>query len=208
MLKSNREWILANRNKSLETLIVSFGCVGITLVTLGIIRDFVLDNSSFLGMMLKLYGPDQTLANWYQPVALAACALLLFLVAYEVSGRHQARWLILAALFITMSIDDSVNVHSLVLGPLDAEIGEWGVVLALLIPTAILSIYLAPMLRDMSKREAFSFSVCAVVFIMGAIVLEAVAGPLVAESAETIGMVGTLWTLSRFRHEHERFRDL
>lgn len=127
---------------------------------------------------LKLFDSQSSLANWFEPALLLFTSILLLIIAALARGdgdRDWRQWMVLAGTLAFISLDESVNLHGIVLGPLVSHFGANQPLLWMspaLIAIAGLGAYFSPFLLRLPRRDAYRFIFCGAVFVAGAIGME------------------------------------
>ena len=165
---------------------------------------------------------ERSIPAWLEGTTMAASSLLLLLIA-AVSGkfdtRNQFQWAALAAIFLLMSIDESVSFHEILVAPLRNAFDLSGVFyfswVLLATPIVIaLGLYFTPFLLRLPRQTAIRIIIAGTVFVGGALGTEFACGYLATtagmesvayrttaatqECLETIGM--TLFFTALLRH--------
>lgn len=135
---------------------------------------------------------DPSLAAWFSSVALLAAAVLTALIGLQKRRRHQpfaAHWLGLAGLFVLLSIDESIEIHEMLSHTLQVAMNTGGFLFhAWIIPGAIFVVLLAVVycrfLWALEQRTRRLFILSGIIFVAGALGMEAVSAPLWQQNAE------------------------
>jgi hypothetical protein len=121
---------------------------------------------------------------WYSASLLIFCALLLAILAVAEKrhqGRHVAHWLCLSLIFVFLSLDESAQLHELSIIPLRDLFGATGFlhytwIVPAAICVAVLVIAYLGFLAKLPPRTRRLFLVAGVVYVAGAIGVEAISG--------------------------------
>lgn len=135
---------------------------------------------------------DPSLGAWFSSAALLAAASLTALIGLKKRRRHDpfaAHWIGLAGLFVLLSIDESIEIHEMASHTLQVALNTGGLLYhAWIIPGSIFVVLLAIVycrfLWDLEKRTRRLFILSAVIFVAGALGLEAVSAPLWQHNAQ------------------------
>jgi hypothetical protein len=125
-------------------------------------------------------GAEQSLPTWYSSFMLLVCSVLTWLSALTAkaeTGRRNWHWLVLAAGFLFMAVDEAISIHeyfSVIFIPYVKTEGffayAWVVVA---IPLVVgLAVAFIPFLFRLPRRSAARFLIAGVVYVGGALVLE------------------------------------
>jgi hypothetical protein len=132
---------------------------------------------------------EGTIPSWYSTVLLFSAAALLWLVSRRDQkglGRH---WLVLAVIFVLLSLDECASLHERTIKPLRDKLHTSGVFyFAWIIPAmamvATLGIAYLPFLRRLPRKTQRLFVAAAVLYLMGAVGMEMVSGVWVQQHDE------------------------
>jgi hypothetical protein len=150
-------------------------------------------------------GFEPSIPNWYSSCALLACSILLAVTA--LAKKRQAdpfwkQWLLLALLFVGLSMDEGVRFHEMIHTAIASQIETHGLlyfpwVVPALIFVAIVGCYYISFLKHIDRRTAVLFVVSASIYVMGAVGMDIVGGLIVERS----GMESIGHTVSQFFEE-------
>src|SRR6202035_3194771 len=121
-----------------------------------------------------------SLANWIEPLLLAGAALLFLAISALSNIQNDCsafRWGVLAWLFGYLSLDESANIHEILLKPLRSYVGPDHVTLWMLpaiVGTFGFCLYLTPLLETFPRPYRTRFILSAILFIGGAVGMEIV----------------------------------
>lgn len=126
---------------------------------------------------------EANVPTWYSSVLLLSCALVLaFIAAAKVHehARFRAHWIVLALIFVYMSIDELAQIHEW-LNEIAALRGHHGVLyFAWVVPAGILVVVFAlgyvRFLLALPRRTRLLVALAGVVYVGGAIGVELVLG--------------------------------
>ena len=122
---------------------------------------------------------EMNIAAWYSSLLLFVAALLLGVIALRErtrDGGSRSHWTVLSAVFLFLSMDESVALHELTPTLLE-KLGlhaEWMVFGAGFV--AVLALYLLPWILSLRPRTRVLVLVSAALFVGGALVLETASG--------------------------------
>ena len=127
---------------------------------------------------------EANIPAWYSASLLLVCSLLLATIAIvhsQDSGGHALHWLGLSLIFGFLSLDETVQLHELSIGPLQGMLGATGFLhYAWIVPAGVCVIlFVLAYLRFLGKLPARTrrlFLTAGAVFVGGAIGVEAISG--------------------------------
>ena len=169
---------------------------------------------------------ENNIPTFFSSLLLLSSALLLTGIYRFTKSRDRRYWLLLAVIFLGLSIDESVSLHELLIDPMRevAGVNPW-FYYAWIIPAGIfllvLGIYLLGFLRRLPAATRIRFLVAGFIFVGGAIGLEMVSGyyaffidedtltyNLIVAVEELMEMVGVvLFIRALFLYIHHHFSD-
>lgn len=168
--------------------VIGLFVVGCVVVGLGILREVAV-SALGTGTALKdlrhfALDSEQALPAYYSSLLLFLAAGMLFVVRALVrqsGGRDEARWLLLAVVFLAMSVDEAVSFHEVLIEPLRTRLGLGGILyFSWVVPGAVavgaLGLYLLPFLVRLPSRTAWLMLLSGTVYVGGALGLELVGG--------------------------------
>jgi hypothetical protein len=134
---------------------------------------------------------EGNLPTWFSSGLLFVAAALLGGLAVNAGSGHRRAWGLLAMVFFGLSLDEAASIHEMSNAPL-RRILHLGP--ALYFPWIILGGLVAALvviaewrlLRSLPRRTAFRFIIAGIVFVSGALGLEALAAPLYATHAQPL----------------------
>lgn len=108
--------------------ILGYAIAGLLVLHLGtLFARFVLGRETMLGLVpLFDFNEEGNVPTLFTTLLLLACAGLAFLVGVARragAGREGAYWLFLAAVFIFMGVDESMNIHEQLVTPVQEALG-------------------------------------------------------------------------------------
>ncbi len=119
---------------------------------------------------------EANVPTWYSSSLLLGCALVLGAIARDVDARRgprRAHWLVLAIGFLSMSLDEAVELHEQ-LGGLFGTHGvlyfDWVIPAAAVV--AIVGAAFLPFLRDLPPRRRRWFVAAGAIYLGGAVGME------------------------------------
>jgi hypothetical protein len=171
---------------------------------------------------------ERNIGAWYSSALMIIAAALLFC-----GGRYNAEkklrgywnWYVLSALFVMMSVDESVSFHEILIAPLQKALNADGLLyFAWVIPGSIFVLgaffWFVPFLKSLPARTATGFFISGGIYVGGALGLEFVGGALVSangwespayiavalleESLEIIGLTVFVAVLTDYLLDHQK----
>ncbi len=142
---------------------------------------------------------ENTIPAWFSSMLLVGCGLLLARIGLHYRQSRQpfaCHWLVLAAVFIYLSIDESTALHEILIVPLRRRFNAGGilyfswVIVALPLVTVMLLAYLR-FLRSLAPRTRWLFVLAGGLYVGGALGMELIGGLL----AEHTGFYTARYTL-------------
>lgn len=135
--------------------------------------------------MMTLDGENNLPALFSMGLLLCASGLLALITLLEHRQRapDAIKWLILAAGFLVMAVDESMSIHEKSIEPLRAMLGgghlgifffAW--VIPAIVLVAALGLYFLPFLLRLPRRTAIAFAISAALYLGGALGTELVEG--------------------------------
>lgn len=177
---------------------------------------------------------ESNLPTWFSTMLLALNAIMLFLISYRariLKQRYFFLWLLLGCIFIGLSIDEFATLHEILIIPVRTALKPEGLLtFAWFIPVVfaliIMAIFYLPFLFHLPSYTRNMFILAALVYLGGAIGMEAVGGlrastvdalewkdiladvpyNLLMTAEEVLEMLGALfffYTLSQYTYEHQ-----
>ena len=137
--------------------------------------------------MMSLDG-EHNMPSLFSTVLLLSASMLLALIALLEARRHAAdtsKWVILAAGFLLMGMDENLSFHEKMIDPLRALLGgshhHLGIFyFAWVIPgialVVALGVYFLPFMLRLPRRTAIAFAISAAVYLGGALGVELIEG--------------------------------
>jgi hypothetical protein len=130
---------------------------------------------------------EPSVPNWYSSCSLLACAILLAVIARakaRSSDRWFWHWLVLAALFVCLSIDEGVRFHEMMHTVIASRVETHGLlyfpwVIPALIFAAVVGLYYLPFLIRLDRHTAVLFAVAGATYVMGAVGMDMIGGIIV-----------------------------
>jgi heme exporter protein D len=108
----------------LFSLILFLTCIAV----LGQFSKYVLGHDYLLGIVpLFDLSEDSAVPTWYASSTLLLCSILLFIIAQNKRKEKEpfvTHWIILAAVFLCLSIDETARIHETMGDMLNAKMGE------------------------------------------------------------------------------------
>jgi hypothetical protein len=130
---------------------------------------------------------EPSIPNWYSSFSLLGCAFLLGGIAWA-KARNRDRWfwhwLILAALFVGLSIDEDVRFHEMLHYAIASRIETHGLlyfpwVIPALIFVAVVGFSYVPFLLRLDRCTALLFVTAGATYVMGAVGMDMIGGVIV-----------------------------
>jgi hypothetical protein len=163
------------------------------ILILGILREIVIASIGTETVLKDLrhfaLDAERSLPSWYESISMFACALMLAIIAALSSSLDRVntrQWIVLAAIFLLMSIDSSVSFHEVTVAPLrnafhltGALYFSW-VVLATPVVMAV-GLYFLPFLMRLPAGTAIRFMIAGSIFVGGALGTEFLCGYVATE---------------------------
>lgn len=179
------------------------------VILLGVLREVAMklmspEMASKL-VNLRHFGLDieHSLPSWYSSsLMLGAVALLWFISRVEprAGQRREPAWLLLAVIFLLMSIDESVSFHEAFIPLLSGHYHLTGILtFGWVIPAfpvlVLLGLYLLPFLHRLPSPWARRFIIAGLVYVGGAYGLELVGGAIFSrEGREAVHYIAVMVT--------------
>lgn len=172
--------------------IVVMGLAAVDLVSMAVVLLADRPSLTFESDLVQLFDFDyeRSLPTWLQTVMIAACAALLLVIGagHGQNGlrRHGLYWVVLAAIFFSISADEMLSVHEQSIVPLRNVFGitDGLFYFAWIIPATVLLVLLAigffPFFRTLPPETLRQFTIAGVVFLGGAIGAEVIGGAYVS----------------------------
>lgn len=138
---------------------------------------------------------EPSIPAWYSACALLASSALLSitgLAKMHEKDRYYKHWLVLAAIFMGLSIDEAARFHEMIHTVIISRVEVHGMlyfpwVVPALIFVGIVALCYIPFLLHIDRRTAKLFLVAGAIYVMGAVGMEIIAGPF----AEKYGTAST-----------------
>ncbi len=197
-----------------------------TVILLGIFREWFVAQygveTVFQDMRHIALDAEMCLGAWYSATLMVLAAGLMAVIARLTarSGRGMVGyWVVLAIVFIGLSLDEETSVHELAIEPLRNQFHLTGVfyfawVVPGLILVSLFALVYARFLRALPRPYGLMFFVCGGVYVAGALGMEMVAGVIgeqgtryivcfiTEESLEVAGMTMFVLTLLSYLRRH------
>jgi len=138
---------------------------------------YLLDHKRLLGAVRQFsLAEEANIPTWYSAMLLAACALCLAAIAMSQSPdrpNYRRHWLILALIFVYMSMDEAAVIHEMTIRPIREAFGLGGALYyAWTLPAALLmALFLASylgFLRHLPAGSRNRFILAGLVYVGGA----------------------------------------
>ena len=179
------------------------------VILLGVLREVAMKlisaETALKLVNLRHFGLDieHSLPAWYSSsLMLVAAGLLWFISRAEpqTGQRREPAWLILAVIFVLLSIDESVSFHEAFIPLLSGRyhltgIFTFGWVIPAFPVLVLLGLYLLPFLRRLPSQWAMRFIIAGLVYVGGAYGLELVGGAVFSrEGRESVHYIAMMVT--------------
>jgi hypothetical protein len=165
----------------------------ITIVLVSVSAAAYVAQLSFLGpnrlaRLIRMVDVDeeQSIPTWFSSVGLTLASLLIMLIVHSLRKRRETkfllRWIILAAGFIILSMDEAVGIHERIGTPTKKLIGSGSGFLEhqWIIPAGILVLaaaaYFLRFLFALEPRRRRQFIMAGAIYVFGALVMESIGG--------------------------------
>jgi hypothetical protein len=171
-----------------QKLIRAFVIIVIVLVIISLASQFykffLFDgNDRYIVNMFSL-DKEFNFPTWYQAISELICGLLLaiiFMAAKVKNDRFKYHWLGLSFIFLLIATDEMLVLHEQIISPLRRFLGTGGFLyMAWIIPAIILGVVFIiayyKFLRSLPSATRKRFIIAGLIFVMGAVGLEAVGG--------------------------------
>ena len=181
---------------SVEKVLKVLLCIVATLIITGTTANFITHKVAptpehKLAKLMNRFdiNHEPSIPAWYSASALLVSSALLALTG--IAKRQQRHplfkhWLVLSVVFLGLSIDEAARFHEMIHTAIIAYVDVHGVltfpwVVPALIFVAAVGICYIPFLRQIDRRTAKLFLAAGAVYVMGAVGMEIIAGPVVEE---------------------------
>ncbi|NQV60408.1 MAG: hypothetical protein HQ502_12110 [Alphaproteobacteria bacterium] len=160
----------------------------ILLIVLGTVMEvsyYLLDHKRLLGFLRQFaLAEEANIPTWYSAMLLASCAICLAAIGFlqtPETGNYRRHWLILALIFLYMSMDETAVIHEMTVDPVREAFGLDGALyFAWVLPAAVLmAVFLAcylGFLRHLPSSSRNRFVLAGLVYVGGAFGTEFVIG--------------------------------
>lgn len=193
--------------------------VGTSVLSFAPITDPFLGKARDTVVRLLWLDGEANIPTWYSASLLLLCAFLLAIIAWAHRQRdtvYDVRWLILAVVFVLLSLDETAQLHELAIVPLRDRFHPTGFLYyAWIVPAGICAAAFAlayvSFLARLPRRTARLICLSGALYVGGAIGMEALSGELaslhgehnlgyhaiitVEELLEMVGLVVFIYTL-------------
>ncbi len=159
-------------------LFLIIAAIFLTLLGTGMeVLHYLFDHKRLLGFSRQFsLGEEANVTTWYSAMLLASCALCLAAIAFVLprdGGNYRRHWLILALIFVYMSMDETAVIHEMTIRPLRNAFDLGGVLYyAWILPAALLmAIFLASylgFLKHLPSSSRNRFILAGLVYVGGA----------------------------------------
>ena len=160
------------------------GSLGATFLALGAGVDPFPPEVKESVIRLAWVDGEGNIPAWYSASLLLLCSILLAAITAahkQQPGGRAAHWLILSAIFLFLSLDETVQLHELSIAPLRSALGATGLlyyawILPAAVCVALFVLAYLPFLRNLPARTRQLFLLAGAVFVGGAMGVEALSG--------------------------------
>lgn len=129
---------------------------------------------------------ENNLPNYYQSVSMLFCAWLLLVISdmkKKIKDRYLGHWRFLAVVFLFLSMDESAQLHEMIIEPLRDALHTSGAfyfawVIPGLIFVTIMGLAYLPFVWKLPSRTKWLFILAGMIYLNGALGLEMVGGYL------------------------------
>ena len=147
---------------------------------------------------------EMNFGAWYSSLMMMAASGLLFLAARQAEsqtksqrGRQVRSWLVLAAAFAYLSLDEATGIHEVFIEPLRGALGlsgifYWAWVLPALVLVSGFGLAMVPFLLALPRRSALLFTLSGALFVGGALGFEMLSGLVITAQGEEAPLVALL----------------
>ena len=196
------------KTKILRNLFIAIGLIVLAnLFTVYLIFNSVGMESKVPRLLIKLFNVnlEANLPTYFSALVLLADAILLALIAYrkKALGENFWHWIGLSTMFVFISLDEMIQIHEQFRAPMEALFNTSGILyFAWFIPyvamVIILGIAYFKFMMRLPKKILQLFILAAVVFISGAVVMEAISGMHAEVHGEETLTYALMYTFEEF----------
>ena len=196
------------KTKILRNLFIAIGLIVLAnLFTVYLIFNSVGMESKVPRLLIKLFNVnlEANLPTYFSALVLLADAILLALIAYrkKALGEKFWHWIGLSTIFVFISLDEMIQIHEQFRAPMEALFNTSGILyFAWFIPyvamVIILGIAYFKFMMRLPKKILQLFILAAVVFISGAVVMEAISGMHAEVHGEETLTYALMYTFEEF----------
>lgn len=196
------------KTKILRNLFIAIGLIVLAnLFTVYLIFNSVGMESKVPRLLIKLFNVnlEANLPTYFSALVLLSDAILLALIAYrkKALGEKFWHWIGLSTIFVFISLDEMIQIHEQFRAPMEALFNTSGILyFAWFIPyvamVIILGIAYFKFMMRLPKKILQLFILAAVVFISGAVVMEAISGMHAEVHGEETLTYALMYTFEEF----------
>lgn len=196
------------KTKILRNLFIAIGLIVLAnLFTVYLIFNSVGMESKVPRLLIKLFNVnlEANLPTYFSALVLLSDAILLALIAYrkKALGENFWHWIGLSTIFVFISLDEMIQIHEQFRAPMEALFNTSGILyFAWFIPyvamVIILGIAYFKFMMRLPKKILQLFILAAVVFISGAVVMEAISGMHAEVHGEETLTYALMYTFEEF----------
>ena len=196
------------KTKILRNLFIAIGLIVLAnLFTVYLIFNSAGMESKVPRLLIKLFNVnlEANLPTYFSALVLLSDAILLALIAYrkKALGENFWHWIGLSTIFVFISLDEMIQIHEQFRAPMEALFNTSGILyFAWFIPyvamVIILGIAYFKFMMRLPKKILQLFILAAVVFISGAVVMEAISGMHAEVHGEETLTYALMYTFEEF----------
>lgn len=176
--------LIISRKKIISVLIFIVCVIVVVSVASQLYKFFVFGGKE--RYLINLFSLDKefNFPTWYQAISELMCVLLtatIFIAAKESKDKFKFHWLGLSIIFLLIATDEMLVLHEQIISPLRRLLGTGGFLyMAWIIPALILGVIFLiayyKFLRVLPSETSKRFILAGVIFVLGAVGMEAVGG--------------------------------
>lgn len=181
--------IIFSPNKIVKILLIITTILIIFNILAVCSEDLILESELLLEIresFIRLFSVDKeaNVPTWFSSSMLLLCSLLLFVIAVikkSYNEQYISHWLILALIFVGLSLDETAIIHEMSVKPLQAAFHTSGLLkFAWVIPGSFLVIFFLigfmKFLKNLSRMIRNLFMSAGFIYVLGAICIESLSG--------------------------------
>lgn len=191
--------LIVSPKKVIRVLILIVGAIVILSLVGQFYKFFLFDGKERYLVNLFSLDKEFNFPTWYQAISELICSLLMLIIymaAKVDNDRFKYHWLGLSFIFILIATDEMLVLHEQIISPLRSFLGTSGFLyMAWIIPATILGLVFLiayfNFLRSLPFTTRKRFISAGLIFVLGAVGLEAVGGRVLTE----VGINNLLYSL-------------